>query len=116
LRLLLDANLSSKRIGDPLRQQGHDVRGVADEPALDGLDDESLLALATDDGRILVTRNSRDFAPICRNWAEAARPHAGVILIWTLSQRQYGAIIDGIERRLGAMPAADAWQGVVVAI
>jgi hypothetical protein len=70
------------------------------------------LALATDDGRILVTRNSRDFAPICRHWPEAARPHAGVILIWTLSQRQY----DGIERRLREMPAADAWQGVVVAI
>lgn len=116
MRLLLDANLSSRRIGGPLREQGHDVRGVADEPDLEGLDDESVLELATRDERILITRNSRDFAPICRIWAEAGRDHAGVILIWTLSHRQYGEIIRGVERWLEQMPRAAAWQGTVVSI
>ena len=116
MRLLLDANLSLGRIGGPLREQGHDVRGVADEPDLEGLDDESVLELATQDERILITRNSRDFAPICRMWAEAGRDHAGVILIWSLSHRQYGEIISGVERWLEQIPSAPAWHGTVVSL
>lgn len=116
MRLLLDANLSSRRIGGPLREQGHDVRGVADESGLDGLDDESVLELATQDGRILITRNSRDFAPLCRIWAEAGRDHSGVILIWSLSQRQYGEIVCGVERWLEEIPNPSAWRGTVVSL
>jgi predicted nuclease of predicted toxin-antitoxin system len=116
LRLLLDANLSSKRIGDPLRDSGHEVRAIADESELDGLDDESVLELAAEEDRILVTRNSRDFAPICRSWAEAGRDHAGVVLVWTLSHRQYGEIISGIEHWIEQMPDASSWRGIVVAI
>jgi predicted nuclease of predicted toxin-antitoxin system len=116
LRLLLDANLSSRRIGGPLRERGHDVGGVADEPDLEGLDDESVLELATQDERILITRNSRDFAPICRIWAEAGRDHAGVILIWSLSHRRYGEIIYGVERWLEQIPSAAAWHKTVVSL
>lgn len=100
MRLLLDANLSSQRIGDSLRRRRHDVRGAAV-----GLDE-----------RILITRNSRDFAPLCRLWAEAGREHAGVILVWSLSQRQYGEIIAGSERWLVEIPDDAAWRGVVASI
>lgn len=116
MRLLLDGNLSSRRIGGPLREHGHDVRGVADELDLQGLDDESVLEVATRDGRILITRNSRDFAPVCRLWAEAGREHAGVMLIWSLSHHQYGQIIRGVERWLEQMPEAAAWPGTVVSL
>jgi predicted nuclease of predicted toxin-antitoxin system len=116
LRLLLDAKLSSRRIGGPLRQHGHDVRGVADEPDLEGLDDELVLELAFQDERILITRNSRDFAPICRTWGEAGRDHSGVILIWSLAPRQYGEIIRGVERWLHEIPAAAEWRGLVVSL
>lgn len=113
---MLDANLSSARIGEPLRNQGHDVRGASGEPGLEGLDDEPLLALAAQERRILITRNSRDFAPICRAWAESRRQHAGVILVWSLSHRQYGEIIRGIEHWLSEIPSAGDWRGLVVAI
>jgi len=116
VRLLLDANLSPRRIGGPLREQGHDVRGVAEEPDLEGLDDAPLLELATLDERILITRNSRDFAPICRTWAEAGRDHTGVILIWTLSHRQYGQIVRGVEQWLEQIPSPAAWHGTVVSL
>ncbi|MEO5575631.1 MAG: DUF5615 family PIN-like protein [Gaiellaceae bacterium] len=116
MRLLLDANLSSKRIGEPLRERGHDVRGVMDEPELEGLADEPLLELAAQDRRILVTCNSRDFAPICRTWAEGGSEHAGVILIWTLSHRQYAEIDRGIDRWLDEISADDHWRGVVVSL
>jgi hypothetical protein len=45
----------------------------------------------------VVTRNSRDFAPLLREWAEAGHHHAGCILIWTLGHHEFGAIIKGID-------------------
>jgi predicted nuclease of predicted toxin-antitoxin system len=116
VRLLLDANLSPRRVGPELRRHGHDVRAVAEDAELEGLDDEQVLELATADGRILVTRNSRDFAPICRRWAEAGRDHVGVVLIWTLSHREFAALVRGIEQRLDEIPTQAAWRGIVVAI
>lgn len=116
MRLLLDANLSSKRIGDSLREHRHDVRALAAEPDLEGLDDEPVLELATTDQRILITRNSRDFAPITRGWAEAGREHAGVILIWSFTHRQFNEIIDGAQQWLERYPDADHWRGLVVSI
>jgi hypothetical protein len=99
-----------------LVRRGHDVRALAAEPQLDGLADDSVLELATADRRILVTRNSRDFAPICRVWAEAGREHAGVILVWTLSSRQFSEIAAGIEGWLVDVPRPAAWRGRVVGI
>jgi predicted nuclease of predicted toxin-antitoxin system len=116
VRILLDANLSPRRIGNPLRQRGHDVHTVADDSDLEGVADEPLLELAIQKERILVTRNSRDFAPIGRTWAEAGRDHGGVILIWTLSHRQFGEIVTGIERRLDELGDQSAWRGIVVSI
>ena len=110
MRLLLDANLSPQRIGDPLRKRGHDARAAAADPDIEALVDEQLLELATKDRRVLVTRNSRDFAPICRLWAEAGREHAGVILVWTLSSRQYGEILRGVDRWLAEIPTARGWR------
>jgi hypothetical protein len=49
LRLLLDANLSAKRIGGPLGEHGHNVRALVAEPDLEGLADEPVLELATID-------------------------------------------------------------------
>jgi predicted nuclease of predicted toxin-antitoxin system len=116
MRLLLDAHLSARRIGEPLSERGHDVRAVAAEAELDGLADEAVLRLAADDRRILVTRNSRDFAPICRRWAESQRLHSGVILIWSLRHNQFAEIVDGVERRLEQIESEEAWHGLVVSV
>lgn len=64
MRLLLDANLSPKRIGAVLQRRSHDVLSLASDAALSALDDPLVLALAAEQERILVTRNSRDFAPL----------------------------------------------------
>ena len=116
MRLLLDANLSAKRIGKPLTDRGHDVRAIAEEPDLDGLDDESVLALAAAAERVLVTRNSRDFAPLCRSWAEAGQEHAGVILIWTLSHHQFFEIVTAVDHWLTEVPRDEDWRGLVVSV
>jgi predicted nuclease of predicted toxin-antitoxin system len=61
VRLLLDANLSPRTIGEPLGTAGHDVRALAAHPELEELADPDVLDLAAAEGRILITRNSRDF-------------------------------------------------------
>ena len=116
MRVLLDANLLSRRIGEALRERGHDVRAVAAESDLEGLDDGAVLELATEDARILVTRNSRDFPPLARVWAESGREHAGVILVWSLTHRQFGEIAEGVQAWFEEIPEQERWRGLVVSI
>lgn len=116
MRLLLDANLSPKRIGSVLQRRGHDVLSLASDAALSALDDPEVLLVAAEQSRILMTRNSRDFAPLLREWAEAGRHHAGCILIWTLGHDEFGAIINGIVRLLGDHPEPDDWRDLAVTL
>jgi predicted nuclease of predicted toxin-antitoxin system len=116
LRLLLDANLSPKRIGSVLQKRGHDVLSLAADTALGALDDPQVLELAAEQGRILVTRNSRDFAPLLRQWAEAGRHHAGCILIWTVGHHEFGAIIKTVGSLLDDRPDAEQWHDLAVAV
>jgi Domain of unknown function (DUF5615) len=116
VRLLLDANLSPKRVGSALERRGHPVVSLASDVALSALDDPQVLELAALEGRILITRNSRDFAPLLRDWAEAGRHHAGCILIWTLGHHEFGPIIKGIDRLLRAHPDAEHWRDLAVAL
>lgn len=115
MRLLLDANLSPRGIATPLRNAGHDVLALAGDPAFEGLDDPLVLELATAQERVLITRNSRDFAPLAREWAEASRRHGGLILIWTLDHSRFAAIVDGIVRHLERWPQQEQWRELVVA-
>lgn len=115
MRLLLDANLSPRGVAARLRENGHDVLALAENATYEGLPDPQVLELATAEQRILITRNSRDFAPLARQWAEAQRPHAGLILIWTLDHSQFAKIVAGVERQLQQRPSQDQWREVTVA-
>jgi hypothetical protein len=115
LRLLLDANLSPRGVADRLRDMGHDVLALAEDAAFEGLSDPQVLELATTEQRVLVTGNSRDFAPLAREWAEAQRAHAGLILIWTLDHSQFTGIVAGVELYLERWPAQDQWRDLTVA-
>jgi predicted nuclease of predicted toxin-antitoxin system len=116
VRLILDANLSPKRIGSVLERAGHEVLSLASDPVLGALDDAQVLELAAEQDRILVTRNSRDFAPLLREWSEAGRHHAGCILIWTLDHHEFGPIIRGVTRLLLERPDPDQWRDLAVAL
>jgi predicted nuclease of predicted toxin-antitoxin system len=115
LRLLLDANLSPRAVAAKLRKNGHDVLAPAKDATFEGLPDPRALELAASEQRVLITRNSRDFAPLARQWAEAGRPHAGVILIWTLDHSQFAEILAGVERQLRQRPTQDEWRDITVA-
>ncbi|HEX3517409.1 MAG TPA: DUF5615 family PIN-like protein [Solirubrobacteraceae bacterium] len=84
-------------------------------PPTRGLPDPHVLELAAAEQRILITRNSRDFAPLARQWAEAQRSHAGLMLIWTLDHSRFAKVAAGVERQLAQRPTQEQWQDVTIA-
>jgi hypothetical protein len=109
MRFLLDAHVSGPSVGGPLSDASHDVRALDQEPELEGLDDEDVLALASEDGRILVTHNVADFPEILRERAGGGRSHAGVILVYGIEHSGLGLILRGIERWLELRPRREEW-------
>lgn len=116
MRLLLDAELSPRYIGGSLVERGHDVVCLADDPLRRSLTDRQVLELAAADERILITRNSRDFVPLLREWAEAGRHHAGCILVWTLRNHEFAPIVDGVDRLLTQRPDMTEWEDLALAL
>jgi nucleoside-diphosphate-sugar epimerase len=103
-------------VGRRLEAHGHDVRALDQEPALEGLDDEQVLASATAEQRILVTHNIRDFPAIVREWAAVQRSHAGVILVYGIDHREFDVIVGGIERCLQLYPEPASWADLALVI
>lgn len=116
MRFLLDAHVSGPRIGRQLKEAGHDVRALDQEQALEGLDDEEVLALASEEKRILVTHNVRDFPAILRDWGAAQRTHAGAILVYGIDHREFNLIARGIERCLELHPEPANWIDLAVVV
>jgi hypothetical protein len=116
VRLLLDAHFSPKRVAGRLRAAGHDVRALAEHSELDGLKDEELLELATAEGRILVTRDTRHFAPLARAWASVGKHHAGLLLVWTRQADEFGPLLRDIQRLPAERPDQASWIDVSLAI
>ena len=116
MRLLLDAHVSGPRVGRRLEEAGHEVSALDRQPALEGLDDEQVLAFAAEEERILVTHNIRDFPSILREWAEAQRSHAGAILVYGIDHSEFELITRGIERWLEVYPDPDDWLDLAVVL
>lgn len=109
MRLLLDAHVSGPSVGGQLSDKGHDVRALDQEPEHEGLEDEDVLALASEDERILVTHNVADFPELLREWAAGGRSHAGVILVYGIEHSEFGLILRGIEHWLELRPRQEEW-------
>lgn len=109
MRLLLDAHVSGRRVGGALRDNGHDVRALDEERRLEGLPDGEVLALGAAERRVLVTHNIAHFPGILREWAEAGRPHAGVILVYGIDHSEFDQIVQGVQRLLERRPSQEAW-------
>lgn len=110
MRLLLDAHLSGPRIAAPLRKAGHDVRAVDEERELDGWTDEALLALATDEERVMITFDVKDFPGIARRWADAGRPHAGLAIVVGIDHGEFGEILRDLKGLFEERGDRDEWR------
>jgi hypothetical protein len=116
VKLFLDAHISARRIALPLRDRGHDVRAADEERDLDGFTDEQLLSLATEDGRIFVTFDLKDFPLISRRWAEAGRSHAGAAIVVGIDHGEFGVVLDAIFGELAARPQQADWSSLTLFI
>lgn len=77
--LFLDEDTCDHRFTAALRAGGFDVTTVLELGRM-GIDDEDQLAFAATDGRVIVSRNQRDFAELQSRWAEAGRSHPGIVI------------------------------------
>lgn len=66
--------------------------------------------MSTRDGRVLVTCDVADFPPILREWAEAGRSHAGVILIHGIRHNEFGLLLGAIKKLAADHPDPAAWR------
>jgi predicted nuclease of predicted toxin-antitoxin system len=75
MKLLLDEDSQGNALVRLLRDAGHDIVTVA-EAGLAGQDDPAILAYAKNAGRVLLTRNGKDFLML----HQADSSHAGILV------------------------------------
>jgi hypothetical protein len=94
-------------IATRLRERGHDVVAVADDPQLRAMTDPELLAWAAEQGRRVVTENVRDFRPL------VVDDPIGPGVLFTSSRtfprtkRGIGRLIAAIDDWIAAAPNSD---------
>lgn len=104
--LLLDEHVNLAAY-QQLLARGMDVAHVL-AAGLAGSPDPEVLQWAIDAGRIVVTRNYQDFAPLVQNLAARAVPFPGVLFLSTsIRQNDVGAHVRTIEARATAFTAGD---------
>jgi predicted nuclease of predicted toxin-antitoxin system len=79
VKLYLDESVSVAFAG-VLRQHGVDCLTARDVGNL-GADDESQLLFATQQTRVILTHDTRDFLGLASMWVTAGRSHAGILLV-----------------------------------
>jgi predicted nuclease of predicted toxin-antitoxin system len=79
VRLYLDESVSVA-LAAMLRQHGVDCLTAREAGNL-GVDDESQLLFATQQSRVILTHDTRDFLRLTSMWAATGRSHTGIILV-----------------------------------
>jgi predicted nuclease of predicted toxin-antitoxin system len=79
-RLLLDECVDT-HVAVVLSGTGVDCVTVAASPGLRSRPDEDILAAAASLGRAIVTHDAPDYTALSKQWWEAGRHHAGIILV-----------------------------------
>jgi predicted nuclease of predicted toxin-antitoxin system len=106
LKLLLDEHYANQIAAD-LRAAGHDALTVS-ELQIKGIDDESLLELASSETRALLTNNARDFVPIVGRWSTSGGDHCGLLLTSDDSMPRHKGTIGLYVRVLRAIMESNA--------
>lgn len=115
MKLLLDVHFSNKKVGDPLRSEGHDVVAAQSDEGLKRLGDEPLLEWALPPRRIIVTGNVQDFAPIVYSRQSRNLPHAGCILVpGNVKNHHHGRVLSGVRQLLEEFPSQKEWWNLVM--
>jgi len=115
VKALLDEQLS-RRIGELLRDRGHDVQAVVDRRDLAGRSDRVILEVAAAEQRAVITNNVKDFRPLAAERLARGESHAGLILLPSSRTRTRDAVemlANGIEQIFrenpDGLPATERW-------
>ena len=117
MRALLDEHLSAD-IAVRLRSRGYDVVAVVERPDLLARDDATVLAVATLEGRAVVTSNVRDFRPLAAAQLARGKQHGRLVLLPSQRIRTryaVAALARAIERVLQdhheGLASSERWLG-----
>ena len=110
-RLLLDEMFSAV-LAQGLRERGHDVLAVVEDPQLREVPDDVLYEIASAAGRRVVTENIKDFRPLL-----ASGEGQGLLLTtrgrWPRSRRDPGPLLaaldDWLVRSEARPPPLEDW-------
>lgn len=106
LRFLFDEHVN-KPACHALRDRGVDVVHVLDV-GLERAPDPEVLARAAEEGRIVMTRNYRDFARLVEAYTAQKRSFPGVLFLpASLSQADVGGHVRAVEAWIADEAAAD---------
>jgi uncharacterized protein (DUF433 family) len=99
LRFYLDEDIRGALLR-ALRQQGADVLSTP-EAGRRSRSDRDQLAYAMQFGRVIVTRNARDYAVLHRETIEAGETHAGIVMIsrQRFAPGEYAAALERLSRQ-----------------
>jgi hypothetical protein len=88
------------------------VLAINEDEQVGALSDPEVLALAAREGRVLVTFNHRDFAPLAREWAEAGRDHAGCVIANGIRHHEFGLILERLRSLFAMRASQDDWRSI----
>ena len=107
--LLLD-EMFSPVVAAALRNLGHDVTSIAEQPALRAMTDEDVFAFAAAHGQWLLTENVKDFRPIMLRALSAGAPGGGLLFTsnrtFPRSRKNPGSLIRALDAWLTSGPPA----------
>lgn len=111
MRLALD-NHYSPTIAVRLREAGHDV--VAAVERAWEREDERILAICSEETRVLMTNDIADFTAIYRRWAADGRSHSGLIFTsdagMPRGRATIGRLVEALDALLILHPGEDAFK------
>jgi hypothetical protein len=98
--VLLD-EMHAPVVAQALRDRGHDVIAVAENPDLRAFTDDELFAWAADRGRRIVTENVKDYRRLLLRSEESGQHTAGLLLTsshtFPRSRRNPGPLIEALD-------------------
>lgn len=104
MRFLLDEHISPL-VASLLRERGHDAVAVTERHGLRGLPDWTLLQVALEEDRALVTFDVGDFGRLAGRMARTVEAYPGIVLV---AASAFPPALDGVGRLAGALDALAA--------
>lgn len=107
LKLFLDEHIWQE-LTERLSEKGFDALHIYNVDR-GGFPDDTQLEFAAQQGRAILTYNTKDFLPLAELWYEAGRDHAGIIVS---TQLEHGELLRRVLKLLDSVSADEMMNRV----